>query len=62
MADNNIAGRDKVIFQDFRVLRNLLEMEHLYIPNCNYFRDVQHDMQPFMRKVVTTWMQEVISL
>lgn len=59
MTDCNFAERDRVIFNDIRVLRNLLETEEFYIPKCNYFVDVQHDIQPFMRKVVTTWMLEV---
>lgn len=59
MSDCNFAERDAVIFGDIRVLNNLLQTEHFYIPHCNYFVNVQHDIQPFMRKVVTTWMLEV---
>lgn len=59
MTDCNFAKRDSVIFEDIRVLRNLLATEHFYIPHCNYFAEIQHDIQPFMRKVVATWMLEV---
>lgn len=61
MADSSFAKLDNVIFGDYRVLKNLLQSEHFYIPECNYFDEVQHDIQPFMRKVVTTWMLEVCS-
>lgn len=53
------AEKDPSIFKDFRVLENLLRDEPLYIPKCNYFEEIQVDIQPYMRKVVTTWMLEV---
>ncbi|KAF7287921.1 hypothetical protein GWI33_000263 [Rhynchophorus ferrugineus] len=53
------AIRDRAIFNDERVINNLLNDEVFYIPNCDYFAEVQNDIQPFMRKVVTTWMLEV---
>ncbi|KAJ9601044.1 hypothetical protein L9F63_000779, partial [Diploptera punctata] len=59
LADCRLAGRDRVIFEDMRVLHNLLDLENMYLPQCNYFETVQEDIQPFMRKVVTTWMLEV---
>ncbi|KAH1019911.1 hypothetical protein HUJ04_009658 [Dendroctonus ponderosae] len=52
------AAKDRAIFSDDRVIRNLLESEVSYVPNCDYFGQVQDDIQPFMRKVVTTWMLE----
>lgn len=55
----NIALKDRNIFQDNRVINNLLRDEVLYMPKCDYFKKVQNDIQPFMRKVVTTWMLEV---
>lgn len=55
----NYALKDLNIFADSRVVKNLLKDELFYIPKCNYFRDVQTDIQPFMRKVVATWMLEV---
>jgi len=53
------AVKDKAIFKDHRVIKNLLADEKLYLPNCDYFVKVQNDIQPFMRRVVTTWMLEV---
>lgn len=59
MSDSNFAGMDPVIFNDSRVLKNMLNLEEMYMPNCNYFTEIQNDIQPFMRKVVTSWMLEV---
>ncbi|KAJ8935124.1 hypothetical protein NQ314_012988 [Rhamnusium bicolor] len=59
LANSCIAKRDRGIFNDIRVINNLLNDEVFYIPNCDYFKTVQNDVQPFMRKVVTTWMMEV---
>jgi cyclin D2 len=59
LADCRLAERDRVIFEDMRVLQNLLDLETLYLPTSNYFGTVQKDIQPFMRKVVSTWMLEV---
>lgn len=53
------ANNDRGIFGDNRVLQNMLKTEMLWMPNCDYFETVQRDIQPFMRKVVTTWMLEV---
>lgn len=53
------AGSDPVIFRDARVVDNLLNDEVMYIPRCNYFDEIQTDIEPYMRKVVTTWMLEV---
>lgn len=53
------ADKDPAIFKDFRVIENLLNDEQFYVPESNYFEEFQSDVQPFMRKVVTTWMLEV---
>lgn len=53
------ADKDPVILRDFRVMENLLNDERLYVPDRNYFEEVQTDIKPFMRKVVTMWMMEV---
>lgn len=53
------ANNDRGIFGDNRVLQNMLKTEMLWMPNCDYFETVQREIQPFMRKVVTTWMLEV---
>lgn len=50
---------DRGIFGDNRVLQNMLKSEILSVPQSDYFETVQNDIQPFMRKVVTTWMLEV---
>lgn len=53
------ADKDPVIFNDFRVIENLLNDERFFVPENNYFEEFQTDIQPYMRKVVTTWMLEV---
>lgn len=52
------AHKDMNILRDDRVIPNLKEKELFYIPPCNYF-EIQDDIQPYMRKVVTMWMLEV---
>ncbi|KAG5882106.1 hypothetical protein JTB14_016869 [Gonioctena quinquepunctata] len=59
LANSCTAKRDRSIFDDPRVINNLLNEEAFSIPKCDYFQTVQNDIQPFMRKVVTTWMLEV---
>uniref|UniRef100_A0A8C5ZAR5 Cyclin N-terminal domain-containing protein n=1 Tax=Marmota marmota marmota TaxID=9994 RepID=A0A8C5ZAR5_MARMA len=44
---------------DDRVLQNLLTIEERYLPQCSYFKCVQKDIQPYMRRMVATWMLEV---
>ena len=46
---------DPVVLGDDRVVRNLLTRED----KCRYFDIVQNEIQPHMRLVVTTWMQDV---
>lgn len=62
MSSQIVAGIDLTIIRDDRVIENLLNDEKAYIPTVNYFEEVQTDVQPFMRKVVTTWMLEVCLL
>ncbi|XP_018572022.1 G1/S-specific cyclin-D2-like [Anoplophora glabripennis] len=57
--DIRVAQRDRSIFDDDRVLENLLNNEFKYMPKFNYFSRVQTEVQPYMRKIVTTWMMEV---
>lgn len=54
-----LAQNDAVIFRDDRVLESLLRTERSYMPGGNYFGTVQNDIQPYMRKMVTSWMLEV---
>lgn len=50
---------DGNLLHDERVLQNLLTIEERYLPQCSYFKCVQKDIQPFMRRMVATWMLEV---
>ncbi|XP_067915190.1 G1/S-specific cyclin-D2a isoform X2 [Heterodontus francisci] len=50
---------DPRLLQDERVLHNLLLLEERCLPACSYFKCVQQDIQPFMRRMVATWMLEV---
>lgn len=59
IATNNLAKIDPHLYQDVRVVENLLNEEHSFVPSCNYFEETQTDIEPYMRKVVTTWMLEV---
>uniref|UniRef100_A0A8C5M8W6 G1/S-specific cyclin-D2 n=1 Tax=Leptobrachium leishanense TaxID=445787 RepID=A0A8C5M8W6_9ANUR len=53
------AQTDPTLLIDDRVLHNLLTVEERYLPQCSYFKCVQKDIQPFMRRMVATWMLEV---
>lgn len=57
--DNRFAEPDRHMITDDRVVPNLMRLERLTMPKCNYFVDVQRDIKPNMRKIVTTWMLEV---
>ncbi|KAB0403911.1 hypothetical protein E2I00_011768 [Balaenoptera physalus] len=50
---------DANLLHDDRVLQNLLTIEERYLPQCSYFKCVQKDIQPYMRRMVATWMLEV---
>ncbi|KAG8438837.1 hypothetical protein GDO86_005142 [Hymenochirus boettgeri] len=52
------AHTDPALLLDDRVLHNLLTVEETYLPRCSYFTCVQKDIQPFMRRMVATWMLE----
>ncbi|XP_028163110.1 G1/S-specific cyclin-D2-like [Ostrinia nubilalis] len=57
--DMCVAGPDRALDRDPRVLMNLMALERTHALHTDYFQNVQMDIQPFMRKVVTTWMLEV---
>lgn len=57
--DCNFAEPDPTMSRDPRIIPNLLSMERSTIPKMDYFRNLQKDIQPFMRKIVATWMLEV---
>ncbi|KAG7255397.1 hypothetical protein CRUP_018592 [Coryphaenoides rupestris] len=52
------ASLDRTLLSD-RVLRALLRAEDHYLPATNYFKCVQKDIAPYMRRIVSTWMLEV---
>ncbi|XP_076862475.1 G1/S-specific cyclin-D2b [Brachyhypopomus gauderio] len=54
-----IAQRDPNIFCDNRVLTSLLTVEDRFLPQGPYFKRVQKDIKPYMRRIVATWMLEV---
>lgn len=54
------AYEDPVLLKDDRVLHNLLATEDKYQPSASYFKCVQTDVKPYMRKMVAEWMLEVM--
>ncbi|VVC89132.1 G1/S-specific cyclin-D2-like [Leptidea sinapis] len=54
-----VAAPDPALERDPRLLPNLLQLERVHALHSDYFEHVQIDIQPFMRKVVMTWMLEV---
>lgn len=57
--DMCVAGPDRAMDRDPRVMLNLLTLERTHALHTDYFQHVQVDIEPFMRKVVATWMLEV---
>ena len=53
-----VAARDPAIMTDRRVLQQLLGLEIFSLPSSDYFAPPT-ELQPYMRRVVTTWMLEV---
>lgn len=53
------AFEDLGLLRDERVLHNLLFMEDKYLPSSDYFKCVQSEVKPFMRRIVASWMLEV---
>lgn len=53
------ARPDPNLLGDDRVLQSLLTIEERFLPQYSYFKGVQKDIQPFMRRMVATWMLEV---
>ena len=50
---------DRVLVDDPRVLDSLLVLDDRHLPSVSYFKYTQPDLQPYMRRVVVTWMMEV---
>jgi len=54
------ADCDSIILRDDRVLQNLLRNEDRYLPlTPDYFKYVQVEIKPHMRKIVADWMLDV---
>ena len=53
------AFEDLGLLRDERVLHNLLLLEDKYLPSSDYFKCVQSEVKPFMRRIVASWMLEV---
>ncbi|XP_062317494.1 G1/S-specific cyclin-D1 isoform X1 [Osmerus eperlanus] len=52
------AYQDSNLLND-RVLQKMLKAEDNYLPATNYFKCVQKEIAPYMRRIVSTWMLEV---
>ena len=51
---------DWTLIRDERVIQNLLKLEHCYLPSTpDYFKNVQTEVTPSMRKIVADWMLQV---
>ena len=51
---------DAKLYEDNRVLCNLVKTEQRYLPrHMDYFKTVQVEVKPHMRKIVSDWMLEV---
>lgn len=54
------AFKDWTLIRDDRVMRNLLQLENQFLPATpDYFRYVQRETTPAMRKIVADWMLQV---
>ena len=53
------AIKDPVILEDIRVFHNMLGIEEFYVAATNYFKNNQSEIEPHMRKIVTSWMLDV---
>lgn len=53
------AYEDPVFLYDDRVLRNLMLTEERYIISSSYFKCIQTELKPDMRKIVASWLLEV---
>ena len=56
------APLDENLIRDDRILLNLLQSESLTMPGCpDYFKFLQKDIVPSMRKIVADWLLQVIN-
>lgn len=61
-SEDKCFAEDRTIFRDERAVKKLLETESQYVPDCDYMAHPQSNLQPFMRRVVATWMLDVGSV
>lgn len=57
--EETVASEDPTLTRDARVLDNMMQLQLFNVPPQDYFKHIQSDIQPHMRKVVTRWMLEV---
>ena len=53
---------DSNLLSDNRVLDSLMKLEEHYTPSSDYFKIIQKEITPYMRRLVVQWMFEVICL
>lgn len=58
-SEDRCFAEDRTIFRDERAVKKLLETESQYVPGCDYMAHSHSNLQPFMRRVVATWMLDV---
>lgn len=51
--------KDPNIFNDRRVFTNLCQLQKKYHASTKYLEDKGSEVQPYMRKILTTWMLQV---
>lgn len=59
VSEDKCFAEDRAIFRDERAVKKLLETESQYMPDADYMARSQSNLQPFMRRVVATWMLDV---
>lgn len=59
VSEDKCFAEDRTIFRDRRAVKKLLETESQYMPGCDYMSHSTSNLQPFMRRVVATWMLDV---
>lgn len=59
VSEDKCFAEDRAIFRDERAVKKLLETEEQYVPGCDYLAHSHSNLQPFMRRVVATWMLDV---
>ena len=47
------------VFKDRRILQNILDRQDVLCSKVDYFKTIQVEIKPHMRKIVSDWMLEV---